>query len=96
MLSLHREALRAVPAALHKAFRGFVTAVALVGIQSLSGCAGADRELVVGPAASDPSSPVARVSYRSTTSSYLRQRPVAPTPWRGQNERVMPSPKSEQ
>lgn len=47
----------------------------------------------------DPSDPQARVSavgYRSTTGSYASQRPVEPTPWREQNERVAPQPKSGQ
>ncbi len=32
-------------------------------------------------------------AYRSTLGSYTSQRPVEPTPWREQNERIAPSPK---
>lgn len=44
----------------------------------------------------DASARVAAVGYRSTTSSYTGRRPVEPAPWREQNERVAPQPKSGQ
>ena len=61
----------------------------------LSGCAGAERSLVTGPDPSDPATPVPAVGYRSTTTSYVSQRPVAPAPWGRANERPAPQPKSE-
>jgi hypothetical protein len=42
---------------------------------------------------SDPSVPVPATRYQSTLGAYERQRPVAPLPWREQNERVAPQPK---
>lgn len=49
-----------------------------------------------GPDPADSAARVAAVGYRSTTGSYTSQRPVEPAPWREQNERVMPQPKSGQ
>ena len=44
----------------------------------------------------DPGARVAGVSYRSTIVPYTRLRPTAPSPWRKQNDRVAPAPKSDQ
>jgi len=44
----------------------------------------------------DPGARVAGVGYRSTIAPYTRLRPTAPSPWREQNNRVAPAPKSEQ
>jgi hypothetical protein len=41
---------------------------------------------------SDPSAPVPPVRYQSALGAYERQRPVAPSSWREQNERVTPQP----
>ena len=86
------------PVAVRKHSRVSVPAFALAvsGILLLSGCMGAERGLVAGPDPSDPAIPVAAVGYRSTTASYVSQRPVAPAPWRLQNERAAPQPKSDQ
>jgi hypothetical protein len=46
-----------------------------------------------GQDASDPNVRVAPAHYRSVTGTYIRQRPVEPTPWRQQNERVAPGAK---
>ena len=46
---------------------------------------------------SHPADPYARapaVGYRSTTAPYVSRRPIAPAPWREQNERVAPTPGS--
>ena len=45
---------------------------------------------VVGADPSDPNAGVSPVRYRSTLGSYSSQRPVAPSDWRQQNERVAP------
>ena len=42
---------------------------------------------------SDPSVPVPATRYQSALGNYAGQRPVAPLPWREQNERVTPQPK---
>lgn len=47
-------------------------------------------------AGADPSDPQVRVppaAYRSAFERYSSQRPVEPSPWREQNERVAPQPK---
>lgn len=48
-----------------------------------------------GPDPSYPYAAVSGASYHSTIGSYTSQRPVEPAPWRQQNERVAPQPKSE-
>jgi hypothetical protein len=66
-----------------------VTAVVLAGcMQATAPPIGAD------PA--DPGAKVAGAGYRSTIAPYTRLRPTAPGPWRLQNERVTPAPKSGQ
>ncbi|SEI22362.1 hypothetical protein [Tardiphaga sp. OK245] len=48
-------------------------------------------------AGADPANPgtkVAGVGYRSTVAPYSSLRPVAPSSWREQNDRVAPVPKS--
>ena len=45
---------------------------------------------IVGPDPSDPNVQVRPASYRSTLGSYTSQRPVSPSDWREQNERVAP------
>jgi hypothetical protein len=42
----------------------------------------------------DPGAKVAGVGYRSTIAPYSSLRPVAPSSWREQNDRVAPAPKS--
>ena len=73
-----------------------VSVFALLSVLSLSGCITGERVLVAGNDPADPTVPVPAVGYRSTTASHVSQRPVAPQPWRRQNERVTPQPKSEQ
>lgn len=60
---------------------------------TLGGCVRASVPLI-GPDPADPSVKVARVGYRSTIAPYTSLRPTAPAPWRQQNERVTPAPKS--
>jgi hypothetical protein len=71
-----------------------VLAVGLVLL--LAGCADAPRSPAAGPDPSDPGARAPRVDYRSTIGPYKSQRPVDPTPWTEQNERVAPAPKSGQ
>ena len=50
-------------------------------------------------AGADPADPGARVAgagYRSTIAPYTSLRPTAPSSWREQNDRVAPTPKSNQ
>ena len=44
----------------------------------------------------DRNARVAAVGYRSTVAPYNSLRPTAPLPWREQNDRVAPAPKSGQ
>ena len=98
-MSMHeRMATAAVTATGRNPFRARLpaSALAFLGILLLSGCVTAERLLVAGSDPSDPAAPVPAVRYRSTTASHASQRPVAPAPWRRQNERAAPQPKSEQ
>jgi hypothetical protein len=47
-------------------------------------------------AGADPAAKVAATGYRSTIAPYSSLRPSAPAPWREQNDRVAPAPKSGQ
>ena len=88
----------AVPVAVREPFHISILAavLAISGALLLSGCMGAERSIVAGPNPADPAAPVPVVGYRSTTASYVSQRPVVPVLRRRQNERVAPQPKSEQ
>ena len=44
----------------------------------------------------DPGAKVAGVGYRSTIAPYTSLRPVAPSPWREQNDRAAPAPKTKE
>lgn len=70
--------------------------VALLGIFALlaEGCSPAPRVPMNGANAADPNASVPAATYRSTVGPYNSARPVAPAPWREQNERVAPQPKS--
>ena len=70
-------------------------AVLLASALAFAGCA-TPPQLLGGFDPSNPRALVPPVSYRSTTPSYVSQRPVAPAPWRQQNDRVAPQPKSDQ
>jgi hypothetical protein len=48
---------------------------------------------ITGPDPSDPRSPARTVAYRSVIEPYASQRPVEPSPWRDQNDRIAPAPK---
>jgi hypothetical protein len=68
---------------------GGLTAAAV----TLGGCLPTTAPLA-GADPADPSARVAAVGYRSTVAPYTTLRPVAPSPWREQNDRAAPAPKS--
>jgi hypothetical protein len=57
------------------------------------GCSAITAAPSIGPDPADPSASVPPARYRSTFASYISRRPVAPSSWREQNERVAPTPK---
>jgi hypothetical protein len=69
-------------------FRGVLLTCGL-----LTGCA-APPDVALQPHPADPHARAPAVGYRSTTAPYVSRRPVAPAPWREQNERVAPAPGS--
>ena len=71
---------------------GILLAGVAVTAVTLGGCMPATVPLSADPA--DPGVEVAQVGYRSTIAPYTSLRPTAPAPWRQQNERVTPAPKS--
>lgn len=70
----------------------FFAGVAVAAV-TLGGCMPATVPLI-GADPADPRVKVAGVGYRSTIAPYTSLRPTAPAPWRQQNERVTPAPKS--
>jgi hypothetical protein len=65
-----------------------------VAALTLGGC----LPTAVPAAGADPADPGARVAgvrYRSTVAPYTSLRPVTPSSWREQNDRVAPAPKSD-
>ena len=61
---------------------------------TLGGCLPTTAPLI-GADPADPGAKVAGVGYRSTIAPYSSLRPAAPAPWREQNDRVAPTPKSD-
>jgi len=61
----------------------------------VSGCASRDAIPLAGPDPADASAPTSRVGYRSTLGDYRSGRPVGPSPWIQQNQRVAPAPKQQ-
>lgn len=86
-------AARGVVANLCNSKLGAVALVALSGL-SLTGWRDLPAPWMPMPSAADPWAPVPHVRYRSTIEPYKRQRPVEPGPWREQNQRVTPQPRS--
>lgn len=77
--------------------RQYLLAAALAASALLiQGCAQTPPQPFAGAEASDPHVRVPPVGYRAVLGDYVSQRPVAPTDWRQQNERVAPKPKSDQ
>jgi hypothetical protein len=48
---------------------------------------------LAGPDPADPRTRVPAVAYRSPVGPYVSRRPVEPSPWQDQNDRIAPSPK---
>lgn len=73
---------------------GIFAAMTAAGM-ALGGCMPTTMPLA-GADPADPGARVAGVGYRSTVAPYSSLRPVAPSSWREQNDRVAPKPKSGQ
>jgi hypothetical protein len=72
-----------------------LSASAVVGALLIVGaCTASLAQPLFGPPAADPSARVPPVDYRSTLAPFTSRRPAAPGPWREENERVAPEPKS--
>jgi len=71
-----------------------IPAAVVAAALTLGGCLPTTVPLV-GADPADPGAKVAGVGYRSTIAPYSSLRPAAPAPWREQNERVAPTPKSD-
>jgi len=72
--------------------RSFVALAAMAIATALAGCAQTSPRFA-GPDPSDPLTQVRPATYRSVVAPYTSQRPVEPSPWRDQNDRVAPAPK---
>ena len=73
----------------------FRTLAGIAVAVTLGGCLPTTEPLASADPA-DPRAKVAGVGYRSTIAPYTSLRPTAPSSWRQQNERVAPTPKSDQ
>lgn len=88
--------LDAVGEAVRKLSIRYHVLLAIGGLtSSLGGCLPTTVPLA-GADPADPAAKVAGVRYRSTVAPYTSLRPVQPSPWREQNDRVAPVPKSGQ
>lgn len=77
------------------AFRQSARGLAVLMLAGLlPACVGTLAKPLAGPDPADPGIRTPRVGYRSTVAPYVSQRPVEPGPWREQNERVAPAPRS--
>jgi len=59
---------------------------------AFAGCAQTPPRLA-GPDPSDPLAPARPAAYRSVIGPYASRRPVEPSSWRDQNDRIAPAPK---
>ena len=82
---------RTAPFANHINKASLLVAVAILA----AGCASRTAVPLVGPDPSDASVPVARTGYRSALGDYRTGRPVGPSSWIEQNQRVAPAPKEK-
>ncbi len=97
MLAQYGAILAAVHSAVEPIFNIRFRTLAGIAITALmlGGCLPTAVPLA-GADPADPGARVAGVGYRSTIAPYTRLRPAAPSPWREQNDRVAPAPKSDQ
>jgi hypothetical protein len=88
--------LCAPPSAMRRQRRRSINTLRAVGIVTLgllgTVCAVTTRP-IAGADPSDPDVRVPAVAYRSVVGGYVSRRPVAPAPWREQNERITPPTK---
>lgn len=83
--------LRSVRVAATRAMRAS-TAIAIVGTSVFLASCTVKTAPLAGNDPTDATSPVAKVGYRSTLAGYQSQRPVQPSSWIEQNQRVAPPP----
>jgi hypothetical protein len=76
----------------HRAWPGVVVLACLL-VLGVAACVPTPPAPVVGADPADPAALVSPVRYQSTTTGYVRQRPVEPATWREQNQRVAPQAK---
>lgn len=66
--------------------------VLFIGVTLLVAACKPQTYPIAGADPADPQAPVPPVRYQSALGTYVSQRPVAPSNWREQNERVTPKP----
>jgi hypothetical protein len=69
-----------------------VAAFAAAAISVLLAACSQTPQRLAGPDPSDPQAPARPAAYRSVIGPYAGQRPVEPSPWRDQNDRLAPTP----
>ena len=90
-MSVHARALLSAEGQRRRSRQNAVSAgLAVIAVTFLVAGCSLPHVPVVGPDPSDPNVRVRPVAYRSTIGSYTSQRPVSPSDWREQNERVTP------
>jgi hypothetical protein len=67
-------------------------ALAATAAMLMAACSQTPQRLA-GPDPSDPQASARPAAYRSVIGPYASQRPVEPSPWREQNDRIAPAPK---
>jgi len=60
-----------------------------------SACFSMPERPVAGPDPSDSTARAPATAYRPVLGEYVSQRPIAPSSWREQNDRVAPQPKND-
>ena len=71
------------------------TSLAAVAVLALliEACTPVPPMPLAGPDPADPRARVPAVAYRSPVGPYVSRRPVEPSPWQDQNDRIAPVPK---
>ena len=70
---------------------GLATAAALALL--IEACTPVPPAPLVGPDPADSRTRVPALAYRSPIGPYVSRRPVEPSPWQDQNDRIAPAPK---